>query len=153
MGQNGTLSSVLFEKTGINVSNKTLSWSQLYDSYAAPMYGIVRQLTSDEKMAEVIFEKAFLELKDRQKTNQINGCLCAFLMRFTYNFTEQFLKNRGIKPIETIQSQEHNLFYLLFTQCGSLKEAANFLNISDNEAKQNLQLCFSQLRRQISCGF
>ena len=153
MEQNGALSTALFEKTGINVSNKTITWAQLYDKYAAPMYGIVRQLTADEKMAEAIFEKAFLDLKDRQKTLQMNGCLCAFLMRFTYNFTVQFLKNRGIKPIETIQSQEHNLFYLLFTQCGSLKEAANFLNISDNEAKQNLQLCFSQLRRQISCGF
>ena len=152
MERNGALSTAVFERTGINVSNKTITWAQLYDKYAAPMYGIVRQLTADEKMAEVIFEKAFLELKNRQKMLQ-RSCLCAFLMRFTYNFTVQFLKNRGIKPIETIQSQEHNLLYLLFTQCGSLKEAANFLNISDNEAKQNLQLCFSQLRRQRSCGF
>ena len=152
MERNGALSTALFEKTSINVSNKTIAWSQLYDKYAAPMYGIVRQLTADEKMAEVIFEKAFLELKNRQKMLQ-SSCLCAFLMRFTYNFTVQFLKNRGIKPIETIQSQEHNLLYLLFTQCGSLKEAANFLNISDNEAKQNLQLCFSLLRRQKSFEF
>jgi hypothetical protein len=126
--------------------NNPLAWVNLYDKYGSAMYGLIFGLTEDKPLAEEIFTKAFLELKQKQILSKIKFALCAIILRYTYSYTTAHLKKLGITPKKLNSPKEVELIHLLTTQCNSLNEAASILNITVRETKKRLHTAFLNLR-------
>ncbi len=127
--------------------NGYIVWEFIYDKYAPAMYGIIYNLTGDKFMAENFLIGSFLLVKEKDPPLKIDPAFCTYLMRYAYNFTIQQLKKHGITPKE-ITPVTNKLLHLLCTQCSCLKEVASLLNITEEEAKQQLRLEFIGLRNQ-----
>ncbi|REG94337.1 RNA polymerase sigma factor [Algoriphagus antarcticus] len=135
------------EIIGMLQENNPVAWRKLYDKYASAMYGLIYNLTKDKLLAEEIFMGAFLDLKQKQILSKTKYAFCPAILRYTYSYTTNHLKEIGIPPKNLNPPKEAELVHLLTTQCNSLNEAASILNISLKEAKKRLHFEFSNLRR------
>ena len=77
-------------------------WEQLYDKYAPVIYGSILKIITDKEMANQIFEECFISLKKTDIISQTKKSLPLFLLQHTYSFTVNYLKNKGIVPVEGI---------------------------------------------------
>lgn len=83
--------------------NSILAWDQLYDKYAAPMYGLICKLTDDKLLAEEIFTTAFVELKEKKVLNNVKNKLSIALLSYTFSYTTKHLRGIGITPKSLLQ--------------------------------------------------
>ena len=127
-------------------TNDVNTWVHLYDKYSAAMYSIVWHLTHNNELANKIFTEAFLQLKDKNILRKIEFALCPFLLRYTHNYTSQYLKKWRIKPVSNTKTTDSQLIHLLCTQCNSIKDVALKLNITEAAAVKDLQKEFLVLR-------
>ncbi len=81
--------------------NNLKGWEQLYDKYSSVIYGAICSLISEKNLAEEIFIKLFCRLKEERILLKINFSLCVCLLRYTYYYTRQELKIRGINATES----------------------------------------------------
>ncbi|MEO8116683.1 MAG: hypothetical protein ABI653_03485 [Bacteroidota bacterium] len=128
--------------------NNPLSWSHLYDKYAPVMYGLICNLTEDKLLAEEILKKTFIELKQKQVLSKIKYALLPIILRYTHSYTIEYLKNISIREKTFHPPIETELIHLFTTQCGSIKEAAYMLHITEKEIKKRLYVEFLHLRTQ-----
>ena len=137
-----------FEKRIMSMlqDNNPLAWENLYDKYATAMYGLIYNLTENKVLAEEIFKNVFLELKQKQVLLKAECSLYPTIIRYTYSYTTNHLKEIGINPKTLDSPKETQLIYLLTTKCNSLSEVASILNISVIDAKKRLQDEFVKLR-------
>ena len=130
-----------------------LVWGNLYDKYAAAMFGLICNLTEDRLTAEDIFIKAFLSLKETLVLSKIEYALYCNLLRYTHFYAITHLKALGLKPNNYNPYKEINLIHHLVTQCNSIDEAALMLTITVKEAKKKLRADFKELEKQnTTCG-
>ncbi len=80
-----------------------LAWEQLYDQYAAPMYGLICALTDDKILAEEIFMDAFVQLKERKVLENTKTGLAPVLLGYTFSHATKHLKEIGIIPKSLLQ--------------------------------------------------
>lgn len=118
--------------------NNLKSWENLYDKYAPVMYAVICNLTDNKAVAAEILTEAFMQVKQKQILLKINISPCIYLLRHTYNYANQHLKQSGINLKAANPKEETKLIQLLRTQCSSLKDAAFILNITEDEAKKKL---------------
>ncbi len=129
------------------IGNNLEAWALLYDKYAPAMFGIICNLTNNRTLAEEIFKEAFLQLKEKQIFSKNTYPLCPYLLKHTYTFTRQKLKERGI--ISTInQHEETSHIHILCSQHISLKELAVKFKLTEQEAKQKVRAEFLDLRNK-----
>ena len=81
--------------------NNLKGWEQLYDKYGSVIYGVICSFTSEKNLAEEILIKLFCCLKEEKTILKINFSLCVCLLTFTYYYTRQELKIRGINATES----------------------------------------------------
>ena len=122
-----------------------LVWGYLYDKYAAAMFGLIFNLTKDKLMAEDIFIKTFLSLKETLILTKIEFALYSNLLRFTHFYATTYLKDLGLTPNKYHPYNEINLIHHLTTQCNSIDEAALMLSITVKETKKKLRADFLAL--------
>jgi hypothetical protein len=122
-----------------------LVWGNLYDKYAAAMFGLICNLTEDKLIAEDIFIKTFVSLKETLILTKIEFALYSNLLRFTHFYATTCLKDLGLTPNNYNPYNEINLIHHLTTQCNSIDEAALMLNITVKETKKKLRADFLAL--------
>ena len=64
----------------------------LYDKYAGIMYGNILHITKDKVLAEEIFIKAFISIKDNEHFISAQHSLSLFACMFAKRFTRQYIK-------------------------------------------------------------
>lgn len=120
-------------------------WDQLYDKYAPVMYGVIQAHTGDRKVAEQIFMKLFIRLKQNEILLKINVTLCVCILRYTYINTREELRRRGINYTES-PLMGNSVLGIFFSQNTTIAKVATKLKISEKEVKQNLHKEFLLLR-------
>jgi len=118
--------------------NDPRGWNQLYDKYAALMYGIICTHTTDIRLAEEIFIQLFIGLKQEEILLKTDGALCVCILRYTQSNTRQELKRRGINYTQT-PMMGNSVLDILCCEYATIKEVAAKLNISQKEVQQNLR--------------
>ena len=122
-------------------------WEYIYDKYSPAIYGIICSITDDKVLAEKIFIDAFVEVKEKQVLLKISHSICVHLLRFTYQFAINKLKEYEVNPAVNYPVVPASLINFLCIQCGSIKEAASILNITEEEIKKKLRFEFLALRQ------
>jgi len=130
------------------LENNLLAWESLYDKYSSAMFGIILNLTDDKTLAEEIFIAAFLQLKEKQILANVKYALCPTLLRYTFNYTTEYLKRSGLNSKIFNPAEEVKLIHLLCTQCNSIKKVASILNMTEEETKKKLRSEILNLRNQ-----
>ena len=130
--------------------NNLAAWEHIYDKYAAAMYGLIIKVTGDKNFAEEILANVFLELKEKQNISGPSYSLCAFLLRYSYNFAIHQINNNKVSQQTILHPDEKNIVELLCTKCSSINDAANTFNITTEEAKLKLHEEFLRLRNRKS---
>lgn len=67
------------------------NWSNIYDKYAAVMYGNILAIINNKAMAELIFIKAFESLKADNDIIPIHCSTAVFLSIYAKKFASQFI--------------------------------------------------------------
>lgn len=127
--------------------NNLKGWEQLYDKYCSVMYGIISTHTSDKNLAEKIFIKLFISLKQEGILLKIKFALCACLLRYTYLNTRKELRIRGIISTES-RIRENSVLHIFCSQSITTKQVAENFKLSEQEVRQNLRKEFLKLRSQ-----
>ncbi|MEO5675418.1 MAG: hypothetical protein ABIQ74_12305 [Chitinophagales bacterium] len=133
--------------TSLNEADNVKSWETLYDRYAPVMYGVISNLSKDKGFADEIFIKAFQQVIYNKIISRSTQGHCPELISYTYKFAIQQLLQHQIEPKKSTPAKTQSVLNLLFTRCGTLKEAAFFLNLSEDEVKRKLHEEFLELRR------
>ncbi|MDZ4845838.1 MAG: hypothetical protein SH857_09840 [Chitinophagales bacterium] len=122
------------------VQNKESVWEIVHDKYAPMMYGVILNMTGDDKIAEEIFKETFRELKERRMLSRIYTALCHCLLRHTYRLTLKHLKARKLKPVSYKPlNGSYPLINLLCFELVSLKEAALKSGIPERDVPKKLR--------------
>lgn len=127
--------------------NNLKGWEQLYDKYGPVMYGIICAHTSDKGLAEEIFIKLFISLKQEEIPLKFNLALRICLLRYTHLNTTQGLKIRGINSTEP-RIRTNSILHTFCSQSITTKQVAANFKISEQEVTQNLHKDFLTLRSQ-----
>ena len=128
--------------------NNLAAWEHIYDKYAAVMYGVIDKLTPDKNLSEEILVNVFLQLKEKHNFSGPSHSLCAFLLRYTYNFAITQINSKKVNRQPVFFPDQKDIIGLLCTKCPSLNNAANTLNINSEEARLKLQEEFLSLRNR-----
>jgi DNA-directed RNA polymerase specialized sigma24 family protein len=128
--------------------NNTSALEQLYDKYAPMMYGTILNITGDEKIADEILEKAFLELNSREILLQMHTTLCHSLLKHTYKSTLKHLKVRGLTPTNCPLNGQYPLLHLFYFEEATLRDVVLKLGITEQEALKSLHAEFNHLCNQ-----
>ena len=64
------------------------------------MYGVIYAHTGDNILADEVFMKLFIRLKQKEILLKIDFALCVCILRYTYYNTREELKRRGISYTE-----------------------------------------------------
>jgi len=127
--------------------NNLNGWENLHNIYCPGMYGTISTHTSDKILAEKIFIKFFIGLKQEDILLEINAALCVCLLRNTFLNTTQELEIREINsaksPIRT-----NSILHNFFSQSIATKQVAANFKISKQEVRQNLHKGYVGLRSQ-----
>jgi DNA-directed RNA polymerase specialized sigma24 family protein len=128
--------------------NNLSAWEHLYDKYAPMMYGAIFQITGDAAMAEEIFKKCFLELKENDDLLKVKTALCPFLLRHAHSATLNYLKNCGLASVVTGQASFNDdpLIQLLSSENVTINESKS--NFTQKKARKKLREEFNILRNQ-----
>lgn len=129
------------ELISLPIEKKESAWAHLYDKYAPLMYGTILNMTGDETLAEVLFEVAFLELKERKILSPPHTDMRHSLLRYTYKITLKNLKARGLKarPLNA----HYPLINLFYFEQMTLKEAATTLDTTEIDVLKKLRTEFN----------
>lgn len=133
--------------TSFNGADNVKSWETLYDKYAPVMYGVISNLSKDTGLADEIFIKAFQQVIYNKIISRSTYGHCPALISYTYKFAIQQLLQHHIEPKKNTSAKTQSALNLLYTRCGSLKEAAFFLDLSEDEVKRKLHDEFLELRK------
>lgn len=127
--------------------NNIHSWEKVYDQHAPMMYGIILNMTGDEKFACEILEEVFLDLTKQSILPVTSTTLLLHLLRHTYRFTIKWLEIRGMTP-QNLQPANHNYPHinLFFFQEINFKQAAQKNDITEKDLQKKLRAEFNQLR-------
>lgn len=90
----------------------TIGWANLYDKYAATMYGFILKITDIPAIADQILLQSFVELKLDSSSLKTNKSLCIGLLVHTHTNALLFLKMSNLLP-----KTGHTLLELLKTFC------------------------------------
>ena len=115
-----------------------IQWSDIYESHAPSMYGVIIRLTGNDELAQKILVLAFAALK--KDTDAC--CHCKTLLhisRYTYCFTVEYLKENDRMPLLPAAKNERSILFLLNTQCSSLQQAAVLLGLTPQQALVSLR--------------
>ncbi len=130
------------------MDNKQTAWEQLYDSYAAMMYGSILNITGDEKMASDLLQQAFLELRNREILLRMQASLCISLVKHCYNMTLKYLKMRGLSPQNETLNRSCQLIHFFYFEDMTLAEIAARLAVPEWEVLKKLQTEFRDIRKR-----
>jgi len=123
-------------------------WEQVYQKYAPLIYGIILNMTGDKRIASEIFKDAFVDLKRKRILSRNHITLCQTLLRYAHKLTLKYLQLRGRVPANPSPFQsKFRLLNMLYCELISTKEAAQKLNMSEQEVLLHLRMEFNQLRR------
>jgi len=101
------------------------------------MYGIICAHTTNKCLAEEIFLKLFIRLKQEEVLLKFEGLLCVSVLRYTYINARQELKIREIKyTLSPIEAKP--ILPIFCSQSITIKQIACKLKISKKEVKQYL---------------
>lgn len=124
-------------------------WEQVYQKYAPLIYGIIVNMTRDKRIAAEIFKDAFYNLKRRRILSRTPIALCQTLLRHAYKLALKYLEMKGRTAVNT--SPFHSQFRvlnLLYFDLMPTKEAAQKLNMTEQEILRSLRMEFLKFRRQ-----
>lgn len=130
--------------------NDDSAWVQLYDKYASMMYGIVLNMTGDEKVSGEILTDVFMQLKDKKLLSGVKAALCHSLIRHTYQLTIKYLTARGLTPIsiEPVNGNYPRINSLYF-ELSTINEQGVDADNSKDTILKSLQAEFNQFRNHV----
>lgn len=74
--------------------NNSHNWEELYNNYAAIMYGVIYHITQDKKTAENIFTEAFCGLKNDFEAGQTP--VAFYLWKYAAKKAMEHLRNQNL---------------------------------------------------------
>ncbi len=80
------------------VLKKAIGWTNLYNKYAAVMYGFILQLTDEIAVADEILLQSFLALKIDNSLLKQNKTLCIGILVHTHTNALKILLKRALTP-------------------------------------------------------
>ncbi len=123
------------------LGKKHPNWSHLYDEYAPMMYGIILKMADNERIAEEVFEKVFLELKERKILSPHHTPIRFCVLRHTYKLTLKYLKEFGIAV--KMYQENYPLINLFYFEQITLEEAAIKSEVPTQVVLRNLRAEFN----------
>lgn len=124
-------------------------WEQVYQKYAPLIFGVILNMTGEKRIAVEIFKEAFMDLKRKRIFSRADIALCQSLLRQAYKLTLKYLELRGRSPHQ--DSPFHSRFRLLnllYFDLVSTREAAQKLNMDEQDILVQLRMEIQQLRKQ-----
>lgn len=124
-------------------------WEQVYQKYAPLIYGIILNMTRDKRIAADIFKEAFYGLKRRRILSRTPIALCQALLRHACKLTLKYLEIRGRTAVNCSPFPgQFKILNLLYYDLLPTKEAAQKLNMTEQEVLRSLRMEFVKFRRQ-----
>ena len=102
------------------VLKKAVGWANLYDKYAAVMYGFILQLTEETAVADEILLQSFLGLKLDSSLLRLKKTLCIGILVHTHTYALKILHKRAIMP-----KTQHSLQELVKKFCINEAQSKN----------------------------
>lgn len=130
--------------------NQTTTWKNVYDDYAAMMYGTILKISGDKNIAATIFEEAFLNINYKNIHYEDRAYVCFCLLRHTCIFTLQYLElhELSVAVMPLFISSGYPLLKLLYSENLTISQAAVILKINDTEARKKLHDEFTMLYKK-----
>lgn len=128
--------------------------------YADTVYGLIVRSVKDPKLAEDLFLKVFLEIKNHMSSQQDEGVLIkiiAIIKRVITQSGNQLLCTSKLKldsastcTVEMIESQAKTIFDLVYLDGYSLDEVSKKSELSITEVKKCIHQSVEKLRKPAS---
>jgi hypothetical protein len=130
--------------------NEKFGWELLYDKYASMLYGIVLNMTGDEKVSGEILTDVFIQFRDKKMLSMVKTALCHSLIRHTYQLTIKYLAARGLTPIsiEPVNGNYPRINSLYF-ELSTINEQGVDADNSKDTILKSLQAEFNQFRNHV----
>jgi hypothetical protein len=129
-------------------NHNDIVWEQVYQKYAPLIYAIILNMTVDKLIAADIFKGAFYGLKRRRILSRTPVALCQALLRHAYKLTLKYLEMRGMTAINSSPfHSQFKLLNMLYFDLVPIKEAAQKLNMTEQELLRGLRMEFIKFRR------
>lgn len=114
-------------------------WRHLYDRYGAIMYGVICKFTDDTVVAEDIFTKTFIQLKQMDIPATWIPSLSSRLVRHAHTVARQELKKRNILYPKDVM-EETSILFILSSEHINIKEVAANCGMTEEDARIKLRL-------------
>lgn len=128
-------------------NNNLLALEQLYDKYAALMFGAILRITDNIPLAEKILIQSFSTLIINDNFSATNKILWVFLLHHV-NVTAATVLGSHIIKIKKVAAHDNNFPVIngLLYQSKSIKESTRLHGVSENELRLKLRSELNEFR-------